>query len=345
MKNKDYWGDPRYFKLWEKMEMLGIKDISSPCQDKNGTVVWRLPIKNTYSRKGEFIEVASYEAGYVRVLNTCMSPYYINKPIFRHIAGNYSLKDVRDDDFGAIPIKELLKRTGKKPKLIPIEIERLEYLISYCLKNMYIKLANERQTLPTRNESIDIKYWAGYNKDTSGQGNRRFELPEYDFDWCFDYAVEDWNAEADGSENSIKGAQINKVKKLAMQFFKKAGYITVNIAQAMISQEAIGESVDEMDALRKYTLCLQNKLANSVPKWKYDEAMKLGREQDLALREEVKRYDNAVQPLEAQLSEEKNRINDLENKLAVTEANTELFREVHLSAYNKMIKIKEIIGC
>jgi hypothetical protein len=98
MKNKDYWGDPRYFKLWEKMEMLGIKDISSPCQDKNGTVVWRLPIKNTYSRKGEFIEVASYEAGYVRVLNTCMSPYYINKPIFRHIAGNYSLKDVRDDD-------------------------------------------------------------------------------------------------------------------------------------------------------------------------------------------------------------------------------------------------------
>jgi hypothetical protein len=225
MKNKDYWGDPRYFKLWEKMEMLGIKDVSSPCQDKNGTVVWRLPIKNTYSRKGEFIEVASYEAGYVRVLNTCMSPYYINKPVFNHVSDSYG--------------------EAKKPKLIPIEIERLEYLISYCLKNMYIKLANEHQTLPAR-----------------------FEM----------------NA-------------------------------------------------------------LQNKLANSVPKWKYDEAMKLGREQDLALREEVKRYDNAVQPLEAQLSEEKNRINDLENKLAVTEANTELFREVHLSAYNKMIKIKEIIGC
>jgi hypothetical protein len=107
MKNKDYWGDPRYFKLWEKMEMLGIKDISSPCQ---------------------------------------------NKPIFRHIAGNYSLKDVRADDLGAIPIKELLKRTGKKPKLIPVEIERLEYLISYCLKNMYIKLANEAY-----NKMIKIK--------------------------------------------------------------------------------------------------------------------------------------------------------------------------------------------
>ena len=132
MKNKDYWGDPRYFKLWEKMEMLGIKDISSPCQDKNGTVVWRLPIKNTYSRKGEFIEVASYEAGYVRVLNTCMSPYYINKPVFNHVSDSYG--------------------KAKKPKLIPIEIERLEYLISYCLKNMYIKLANEAY-----NKMIKIK--------------------------------------------------------------------------------------------------------------------------------------------------------------------------------------------
>ena len=193
MKNKDYWGDPRYFKLWEKMEMLGIKDVSSPCQDKNGTVVWRLPIKNTYSRKGEFIEVASYEAGYVRVLNTCMSPYYINKPVFFETGyGPYS-------SYGK----------AKKPKLIPIEIERLEYLISYCLKNMYIKLANERQTLPVRNENLE-------------------------------YEVADLNNE----------------------------------------------------------LCRMN--------------------------DEIKQ---------------------LKQDIAITEANTELFREVHLSAYNKMIKIKEIIGC
>jgi hypothetical protein len=192
MKNKDYWGDPRYFKLWEKMEMLGIKDVSSPCQDKNGTVVWRLPIKNTYSRKGEFIEVASYEAGYVRVLNTCMSPYYINKPVFNYVSGDYS---------------------SKKPKLIPIEIERLEYLISYCLKNMYIKLANERQTLPARNENLE-------------------------------YEVTDLNNEQ---------------------------------------------------------------------------------------RRHMRRMDD--------------KIIQLKQDIAVTEANTELFRKVHLSAYNKMIKIKEIIGC
>ena len=35
------------------------------------------------------------------------------------------------------------KFTTRKCVLIPIEIERLEYLISYCLKNYYIKNANQ----------------------------------------------------------------------------------------------------------------------------------------------------------------------------------------------------------
>ena len=34
------------------------------------------------------------------------------------------------------------KFTTRTCKLIPIEIDRLEYLISYCLKNYYIKNAN-----------------------------------------------------------------------------------------------------------------------------------------------------------------------------------------------------------
>ena len=34
------------------------------------------------------------------------------------------------------------KWTTRTCKLIPIEIDRLEYLISYCLKNYYIKRAN-----------------------------------------------------------------------------------------------------------------------------------------------------------------------------------------------------------
>ena len=35
------------------------------------------------------------------------------------------------------------KYACKERILIPIEIDRLEYLISYCLKNYYIKRANE----------------------------------------------------------------------------------------------------------------------------------------------------------------------------------------------------------
>ena len=35
------------------------------------------------------------------------------------------------------------KHTTRECKLIPIEIDRLEYLISYCLKNYYIKRANQ----------------------------------------------------------------------------------------------------------------------------------------------------------------------------------------------------------
>ena len=87
-------------------------------------------------------------------------------------------------------------------------------------------------------EAIDTKYWAGYNTDTSGQGNKDFAEKSKDFDDTFSLAVSDWNDEADGAENRIKGSQIDKIKKLAQEFFKKEGYISVNIAQAMIAQES-----------------------------------------------------------------------------------------------------------
>ena len=87
-------------------------------------------------------------------------------------------------------------------------------------------------------EAIDTKYWADYNTDTSGQSKKEFTEKSKDFDDTFSLAVSDWNAEAAGAENRIKGAQIDKIKKLAQEFFNKEGYISVNIAQAMISQES-----------------------------------------------------------------------------------------------------------
>ena len=66
MNKKDkYFGDSRYEKVWEQMKLLQIEDVSSTRQDKNGTIVWKLPIKNEW-KDGKLIEVASFSTGYVR---------------------------------------------------------------------------------------------------------------------------------------------------------------------------------------------------------------------------------------------------------------------------------------
>jgi len=132
-------GDTRYEKVWEQMQLLGIEDVTSKRQAKNGTRVWRLPIKNNH-KPTSFIEVASFKTGYVRNQNSGYSNYQLNKrcqnephyfPEQKYIDGEH-------------------RKTGKYLKyetrgcvLIPIEIDRLEYLISYCLKNYFIKRANQ----------------------------------------------------------------------------------------------------------------------------------------------------------------------------------------------------------
>ena len=83
-KDKYYWkkknrksGDTRYEKVWEKMQLLQIEDVSTKRQDKNGTIVWRLPIKNHWG--GSFIEVGSFKSGMVRNQNSAYSNYQLNK--------------------------------------------------------------------------------------------------------------------------------------------------------------------------------------------------------------------------------------------------------------------------
>jgi len=86
-------------------------------------------------------------------------------------------------------------------------------------------------------EAIDTKYWMDYNVDTSGKSPKDFADKNKNFEDCFSHGVSEWNSEAD-SENRIKGAQIDKVKKLAKEFFSKEGWISVNIVLAMIMQES-----------------------------------------------------------------------------------------------------------
>ena len=116
----------------DKMDLLNITDVSTPRQTKNGTVVWQLPIRvHTHPSITKFIEVASFATGYVRNQNSGYSNYQLNKrcegkPEYFQLAnGNYR------------------KFTVRSCVLIPNEIDRLEYLIAYCLKNYYIKRSNE----------------------------------------------------------------------------------------------------------------------------------------------------------------------------------------------------------
>ena len=114
------------------MDLLGIMDVTTTRQHKNGTIVWRLPIKDQDS--GILIEVASFKTGYVRNQGkSTRSNFQLNKrcesePDYYKIERN-----------GETLYRKFTTRTCK---LIPIEIDRLEYLISYCLKNYYIKHAN-----------------------------------------------------------------------------------------------------------------------------------------------------------------------------------------------------------
>ena len=130
MNRAKYNSDTRYEKVLHNMDLLGIIDVTTMRQHKNGTIVWRLPIKNNW-KNGKLIEVASFSTGYVRNQNSGYSNYQLNK------------RCDSEPDYYVLPNGDYRKYTTRTCKLIPIEIDRLEYLISYCLKNYFVKRANE----------------------------------------------------------------------------------------------------------------------------------------------------------------------------------------------------------
>tara|TARA_R100001443_G_scaffold115_2_gene450 strand:+ start:1853 stop:2515 length:663 start_codon:yes stop_codon:yes gene_type:complete len=139
MNREQYNSDPRYAKILEQMDLLGIMDISTTKQRNNGTIVWKLPIKDLYCQDGSAIHVASYKSGYVRrlTIGKGTSDYQLNK----RIDGEPEyFESGKKDSMGRTMYTRFTTRTCK---LIPIEIDRLEYLITYCLKNYYIGHANK----------------------------------------------------------------------------------------------------------------------------------------------------------------------------------------------------------
>ena len=139
MNREQYNSDSRYAKVLEQMDLLKITDVSTTRQSKNGTIVWKLPIKHPHG--GQLIKVASFATGYVRNQNCCYSNYQLNK--CKPNTEYYKDYKWNEESTEQIWTGKYRKYTGKQRILIPIEIDRLEYLIAFCLKNYYIAYANQ----------------------------------------------------------------------------------------------------------------------------------------------------------------------------------------------------------
>jgi len=157
MNREQYNSNCRYAKVLEKMDLLGIMDVSTTRQAKNGTIVWKLPIK--YSTHPKFIEVASFATGYVRNQNGGYTNYQLNK------------RCESEPEYHALANGNYRKYTTRTCKLIPNEIDRLEYLIAYCLKNYYIKHANQ---------VVEGKYVSKWHHDYEMNKNHEQDCGHYD---------------------------------------------------------------------------------------------------------------------------------------------------------------------
>ena len=123
--------------LYKQMDLLQIKEVSTYRQQKNGTRIFQLPIK----KHGQLIEVGSFESGYVRRMNGCYTPYQLNK-----CEPNTEYHPERrwcEIQKTALKTGKYFKYIGKKRILIPNETDRIQHLITYCLKNYYINGANQ----------------------------------------------------------------------------------------------------------------------------------------------------------------------------------------------------------
>ena len=114
----------------DKLDFLQIQEVTTKRQKANGTREFKLPVNDPY---GDAIHVASFSTGYVRrtKVRSCwqlnktkqekryveMTDYYTGRPVIRTFKDTVRI-------------------------LIEDEQERLEYLISYCLKNYYIGQSN-----------------------------------------------------------------------------------------------------------------------------------------------------------------------------------------------------------
>jgi hypothetical protein len=114
----------------QTLQLLGIQEVTTKKQKKNGTREFKLPVKDQY---GGEIHVASFASGYVR--RTKAGGYCPSWQLNKRCEGEPQYFKLSNGDYR--------KFTTRACKLIPNEQDRLAYLISFCLKNYYIGYANK----------------------------------------------------------------------------------------------------------------------------------------------------------------------------------------------------------
>ena len=143
--------------LLKVFDLLQIKEITTDRQKKNGTRVFKLPMK-AYWRNCKYSEpviLATYKSGYVRRLLTNsgvyggVGMYQLNK---RYEGKPEYFKDYETTwhDDGTYTQKWTGKYrafTTRKCKLIPNEVDRLQYLLNYAVKNWYCKPQVQTKTV------------------------------------------------------------------------------------------------------------------------------------------------------------------------------------------------------
>ena len=123
------------------LQFLDIQEVTTKRQKKNGTREFELPIKTEWSKRK--IRVASFASGYVRCqLSDAYCSYQLNKRVDGEPT-YYPVYEWCDEKNMSIKTDKFRKFITRTCVLIPEEQDRLAYLISYCLKNYYIKGANQ----------------------------------------------------------------------------------------------------------------------------------------------------------------------------------------------------------
>lgn len=140
----------KYMETVRTLKKIGVKDVSSNCQVKNGTQVWRLPFKDAY---GHDIDFATYKSGYVRKLckvGYCPC-YQINKR--RKIDGGF-MKITTGPHAG------LFRKRYDHSEciLIPDHGNRIEYLLKFILRNYFTAKPKENRKITMWSLDIIAKY-------------------------------------------------------------------------------------------------------------------------------------------------------------------------------------------